>query len=75
MVPEPVVAEANDKEENRGKEANLWMGEPPPDPTAGQLMCPSHGKLCNKGICSGISRLVKEEERRKREIKRGGQWW
>ena len=37
------------------------MGESPPDPTAGQLMCPSHGKLCKKGICSGMSRLVKEE--------------
>ena len=24
-------------------------------------MCPSHGKLCKKGICSGMSRLVKEE--------------
>ena len=57
-VPEPVVAEANDKEEDRGKQANLWMGEPPPaplpDPTAGQLMCHSHGKLCNKGICRDL---------------------
>jgi len=29
--------------------------------TAGQLMCPSHGKLCKKGICSGMSRLVREK--------------
>ena len=71
-VPESVVAEANDKEEDRGKQANLWMGEPPPDPTAGQRMCPSHGKLCNKGICSGMSRLVREEERKKREVERVG---
>ena len=46
------------------------MGESPPDPTAGQLMCPSHGKLCKKGICSGMSRLVREE-RKKREVERG----
>ena len=71
-VPEPVVAEANDKEEDRGKQASLWTDEPPPDPTAGQLMCPSHGKLCNNGVCSGMSRLVKEEDRRKREAERGG---
>ena len=33
-VPEPVVAEASDKEEDRGKQANLWMGEPSPLPPA-----------------------------------------
>ena len=70
VVPEPVVAEANNKEENRGKQANLWMGKPLPDTTAGPLMCPSHGKLCNKGICSGMSRLMREE-RKKREVERG----
>ncbi|EDR07679.1 uncharacterized protein LACBIDRAFT_298063 [Laccaria bicolor S238N-H82] len=55
-----------------GKEVNLWSDEPPPDPNAGQLMCPSHGKLCKKGICSEMSKLVREEERRKREGERGG---
>jgi len=35
-------------------------------------MCPSHGKLCKKGICSGMSRLVREEERKK--VEKGG-WW
>ena len=69
-VPEPVVAEANDKEGDRGKQANLWMGEPSPDPTACQLMCPSHEKLCKKGICPGMSRLVREE-RKKRKVERG----
>ena len=68
-VLEPVVAAAIDKEEDRGKQTNLWTDEPPPDPTAGQLMCPSHGKLYNKGICSGVSRLVREE-RKKREVER-----
>jgi isoprenylcysteine carboxyl methyltransferase (ICMT) family protein YpbQ len=47
------------------------MGEPP-DPTADQLLCPSHEKLCKNGICSGMSRLVREEERKKREVERGG---
>ena len=70
-VPESVVVETNGKEEDRGKQANLWTDEPPPDPTAGQLMCPSHGNLCNKGICSGMSRLVREESK-KREVERGG---
>ena len=70
VVPEPVVAEADGKEEDRGKQANLWMGKPPPGPTTGQLMCASHGKLCNKGIRSGMSRLVREE-RKKREVERG----
>ena len=66
-----VVAEAKDKEDDRQEEqANLSTDEPPPDPTAG-LMCPSHGKLCKKGICSGMSRLVKEEERKKSEVERG----
>ena len=69
-VPEPVVAAAIDEEEDRGKQANLWTDEPRPDPTAGQLMCPSHGKLYNKGICSGMSRLVRKE-RKKREVERG----
>lgn len=55
-----------------GKEVNLWSDEPPPDPNAGQLMCPSHGKLCKKGICSEMAKLVREEERRKREGERGG---
>ena len=72
MVPEPVVAKANDREEDRGKQANLWMGEPSPDLTASQLMCPSHGKLCKKGIYSGMSRLGKEEGRKKREVESGG---
>jgi hypothetical protein len=53
------------------KGANLWSDEPPPDPTAGQLMCPIHGKLCKKGICSEMSKLVREEERKKREAERG----
>jgi hypothetical protein len=48
------------------------MEDEPPDPTADQLLCPSHGKLCKKGICSGMSRLVREEERRKRKVKSGG---
>ena len=73
QVPMAVVAEAKDKEEDRQeKQANLWTDEPPPDPTAGQLMCPGRGILCKKGICSGMSRLVKEEERKKREVERGG---
>jgi len=55
-----------------GKGENLWSDEPPPDPTAGQLMCPSHGKLCKKGICSEMSKLVREEERKKRDAERGG---
>ena len=42
-----------------------------PDPSAGQLMCPSHGKLCKKGICSEMSKLVREEEGKKREAERG----
>ena len=71
--PMAVVAKAKDKEEDRQEEqAYLWTDEPPPDSTAG-LMCPSHGKLCKKGICSGMSRLVKEEERQ-REVERG-RWW
>ena len=71
QVPMGIVAEAKDKEEDRGKQANLWTDKPPPDPTASQLMCSSHRKLCKKGICFGMLRLVKEEERKKREVKRG----
>ena len=57
----------------RARRASQPMdGRTTADPTAGQLMCPSHGKLCKKGICSGMSRLVKEEERKKREVERGG---
>ena len=63
---------ADGQEEGSRKGENLWSDEPPPDPTAGQLMCPSHGKLCKKGICSEMSKLVREEERRKREAERGG---
>ena len=50
-----------------GGRARSASHEPPPDPPAGQLMCPSHGKLCKKGTCSGKSRLVKEEERKSLE--------
>ena len=57
-------------EQRQEEQANLWTDKPPPDPTAGRLS-PSHGKLCKKGICSGMSRLVKgEEERKKRELER-----
>ena len=63
---------AERQEEGSWKEENLWSDEPPPDPTAGQLMCPSHGKLCKKGICSEMSKLVREEEGKKREAERGG---
>ena len=43
--------------EGSRKGENLWSDEPPPDPTAGQLMCPSHGKPCKKGICSEMRNL------------------
>ena len=33
-------------------------------------MCPSHEKLRKKGICPGMSRLVREE-RKKRKVERG----
>ena len=39
---------AEGQEEGSRKGENLWSDEPPPDPTAGQLMFPSHGKLCKK---------------------------
>ena len=69
-----VVAEAKNTEEDRQEEqTNLWTDEQPPDPTAG-LMCPSYGKLRKKGICSGMSRLVKGDERKKREVEKG-RWW
>ncbi|KIJ98541.1 hypothetical protein K443DRAFT_9059 [Laccaria amethystina LaAM-08-1] len=73
-VPVAVVAEAKGKEEEDGQkeQANLCTDESP-DTTAGQLMCPSHGKLCKKGICSGMARLVREEERKKGSL-RGGEF-
>ena len=51
-----------------GRASQPMDGRTTPDPIAGQLMCPSHGKLCKKGICSGLSRLVREDERKKREV-------
>ena len=63
---------AEGQEEGSQRGQNLWSEEPPPDPAAGQLMCPSHGKLWKKGICSEMLKLVREEERRKREAERGG---
>jgi len=67
-VPVAVVAEAKDKEEEDTGKKSKPIYEPPPDPIAGQLMCPSHEKLCKKGICSGMSRLVMEEERKKKGV-------
>ena len=62
---------AEGQEEGSWKGENLWGDEPPPDPNAGQLMCPSHGKLRKKGICSEMSKLVREEEGKKREAESG----
>ena len=64
-VPMAVVAEARDmeakdREEEQGQEeqVNLWTDEPPPDPTAGRLLCqPWEAVFVRRGYVLGCRDL------------------
>ena len=76
-VPMVVVAEARDmegkdrEEEDRGKKSKPTYGRTNhPRILQPADCCPSHGKPSKKGVYFGMSILVREEERKKREVER-----
>lgn len=55
---------------NLGKEEageSLWGEDPGPKKTNDVIVCPTHGTVCKKGICSDYAKLLRQSERNKKE--------
>ena len=63
-----VVTPSNDDAPAWKEEVNLWDGHDGPKGKADaieQLVCPTHGVVCRRGICADYSRLKKQLEKEK----------
>ncbi|KAF9465210.1 hypothetical protein BDZ94DRAFT_1254801 [Collybia nuda] len=59
------VAEENLWDNADATEENLWGDEETKKPAVDVVLCPVHGKICKKGICREMSKILKEQEKAK----------
>lgn len=43
--------------------ANLWEDDKPKKKDMDQIVCPTHGLMCKRGICSDYSRLKRQQDK------------